>query len=168
MPLTTSGKLQRSACAAQWAQEKGLDSVAIFVGGRRRYGAPAAAQAGTALSPIEATIAEVWRAVLRLETVGRDDDFFLLGGNSIAAAEVTAALQERCRVAVELSAVFVHTTLQAFASHLDSLPHFGRRLTHRPGAAHTARAVARAGAPLVSLADGPRRAPPIRSLYRST
>ncbi|MFT9821189.1 SDR family NAD(P)-dependent oxidoreductase, partial [Lysinibacillus sp. NPDC056185] len=38
----------------------------------------------------EAALAEIWARVLRLETVGADDDFFGLGGNSVLAIEVVS------------------------------------------------------------------------------
>ncbi|GHJ47520.1 hypothetical protein Cs7R123_48620 [Catellatospora sp. TT07R-123] len=40
----------------------------------------------------EAVVADVWAEVLGLEEVGADDDFFELGGDSLAVVETVAAL----------------------------------------------------------------------------
>ncbi|KRR14094.1 non-ribosomal peptide synthetase [Bradyrhizobium valentinum] len=120
MPLTTSGKLQRSACAARWADNT-LDSFMVFERGRRRDGAALTAPATEA----ERTVASIWRDALGVRAVHREDDFFVLGGNSIAAGQVTSALRERFGVELELRSFFDAPTLTAFASHVDGLAQTG-------------------------------------------
>lgn len=44
--------------------------------------------------PLEERIAEVWAALLGSERVGRDDDFFHSGGDSLLAARFAARLRE--------------------------------------------------------------------------
>jgi thioesterase domain-containing protein/acyl carrier protein len=43
---------------------------------------------------METKLAEVWARVLRLERVGRHDDFFALGGDSLGAVQLMTQLQE--------------------------------------------------------------------------
>ncbi|MCA1389298.1 amino acid adenylation domain-containing protein [Bradyrhizobium sp. IC3123] len=116
MPLTTSGKLQRSACATRLADNT-LDSFAVFERGRRR---------GTASLTVPATdteraVAAMWCEALGVAAVHREDDFFVLGGNSIAAGQVAAAIRDRLNVEVELRTFFDAPALAAFAGRIDVL-----------------------------------------------
>jgi acyl-coenzyme A synthetase/AMP-(fatty) acid ligase/thioesterase domain-containing protein len=47
-----------------------------------------------ATTDLEIYIAEIWRNVLGIQTVGIDDDFFELGGDSLAVEEVLSELQK--------------------------------------------------------------------------
>ncbi|MCK1637528.1 amino acid adenylation domain-containing protein [Bradyrhizobium sp. 157] len=116
MPLTTSGKLQRSACAAGWANNT-LDSFMVFERGRRRHGAPLTAPA----TNTERALASIWCEALGVQAVHREDDFFVLGGNSITAGQIAAALRERFGVELELRSFFDTPKLAAFADHIDAL-----------------------------------------------
>jgi acyl transferase domain-containing protein len=81
---------------------------------------PDADRAGTdPLTPVERTIAEVWRAVLRVPHVGIDDDFFELGGQSLHATRVLARLRPALgQDAAHLTVmdVFDHSTVREFAA----------------------------------------------------
>ncbi|WP_257165789.1 non-ribosomal peptide synthetase [Bradyrhizobium sp. SRS-191] len=115
MPLTTSGKLQRSACRAGWMQGT-LDSFAVFARGRET-----ADRAGAdALTETERSLAPIWQDVLRIATVGRDDDFFMLGGNSIAAAQIAGLVRKSLGVELDLRSFFDAPTLGALAAHIDA------------------------------------------------
>ena len=116
MPLTTSGKLQRSACAARWADNT-LDNFMVFERGRRRDGAALTAP----VTETEHAVASIWRDALGVQAVHREDDFFVLGGSSIAAGQVTAAIRERFGVELELRSFFDAPMLAAFAGHVDGL-----------------------------------------------
>ena len=120
MPLTTSGKLQRSACSARWADNT-LDSFMVFERGRRRDGAALTAPA----TDTEHALASIWRDALGVQAVHREDDFFVLGGNSIAAGQIAAAIRERFGVELELRSFFDAPTLAAFAGRIDTLVHEG-------------------------------------------
>jgi FkbH-like protein/thioester reductase-like protein len=45
-------------------------------------------------NPLHVQIAKIWAAVLRLDRVGIEDDFYELGGDSLAGAALAASLQE--------------------------------------------------------------------------
>ncbi|SFJ92860.1 non-ribosomal peptide synthetase [Bradyrhizobium sp. cf659] len=136
MPLTTSGKLQRSACAAGLADDT-LDSFMVFEKGRRRGGAVLTAPA----TETERAVASIWRDALGVAAVHREDDFFVLGGNSIAAGQVAAAIRDRLNVEVELRTFFDAPTLAAFAGRIDAMAGAGagRTLPPIPWAASTDR-----------------------------
>ncbi|MGH9177202.1 MAG: AMP-binding protein [Acidimicrobiales bacterium] len=59
----------------------------------------------------EAVVASVWEAVLELPRVGVDDDFFALGGHSLAAGQITARLQDAFGVELPVAAVFEAPTV---------------------------------------------------------
>ncbi len=95
LPLTPSGKIDRRALPA-----------------------PATAQAvgGTApRTPNEAILAEVWRRVLGVETVGVGDNFFALGGDSILTLQVVAGARAH-GLAVTPRQVFEHPTIGGLAA----------------------------------------------------
>ncbi|MFB7597035.1 amino acid adenylation domain-containing protein [Streptomyces sp. NPDC056160] len=78
LPLTSSGKVDRRSLAS--------------------LASPAAAPAddeGAPRGEVGQILAGVWRDVLGLDAVGRDARFFALGGTSLRATQVTAAVRER-------------------------------------------------------------------------
>ena len=70
---------------------------------------------------LEPLVAGVWVEVLSLAKVGADDDFFALGGHSLAAAQIAARLGEALGVAVPLALVFEAPTVAEQASALSAL-----------------------------------------------
>ncbi|MFE9371070.1 amino acid adenylation domain-containing protein [Streptomyces sp. NPDC006711] len=80
LPLSSSGKVDRRELAdlAAPASSSGADDTAP----RDEW---------------ERAVADVWRDVLHLDTVARDDTFFALGGTSLHATQITAAIRERLR-----------------------------------------------------------------------
>ena len=105
MPLGANGKLDRSALPALVASRPTLAA---------GYAAPQ--------TPLEQTIAEVWREFLRLETVGVNDVFFELGGHSLLLVLVHEKLQERLGREVPIADLFKFPTVRALAQHLSGIP----------------------------------------------
>ncbi|MEV0764442.1 amino acid adenylation domain-containing protein [Nocardia sp. NPDC050435] len=64
----------------------------------------------------ERIVAEVFATVLGADRVGRDDDFFSLGGTSLSAVRVRAALAERLAVEVPLRHLFAHPRVRHLAT----------------------------------------------------
>jgi amino acid adenylation domain-containing protein len=77
LPLTGNGKTDKQALL-----------------GRARVGAPARGTAGAPATPTECRVAAAWAEALGRPagTIRRDDDFFGLGGTSLSALRVVAAL----------------------------------------------------------------------------
>jgi amino acid adenylation domain-containing protein len=101
MPLTTNGKVDRRALPRPES------------GPRPSGGTPPATRAETAL-------ASIWAAVLGVAQVRRDDDFFDLGGHSLAAMRVVARVREAMGVTLSLQTVFEATSLAALAAHIEA------------------------------------------------
>jgi amino acid adenylation domain-containing protein len=99
-PLTVNGKIDRRSLLA-------LEPVA-------EEAQPAAAPA----SVLEEQVARIWREVLSVPQVGRDDNFFEVGGTSLLILQVRERLQEALAVRVPVSVLFQYTTVKSLAAHL--------------------------------------------------
>ena len=95
LPLTASGKLDRRA----------LPTIEPPAGGK----------GGVPEGEAEEALAAVWKSVLGLEAVGRDDNFFALGGDSIRALQVQDGAR-RVGWQVDLADLFDHRTLTRLAA----------------------------------------------------
>ncbi|MGH9283874.1 MAG: AMP-binding enzyme, partial [Acidimicrobiales bacterium] len=85
---------------------------------RERFGAPPASAPASFVAPrtdTEVVVASVWEAVLEVPRVGTDDDFFALGGHSLAAGQITARLQDAFGVELPVGAVFEAPTVAELA-----------------------------------------------------
>jgi amino acid adenylation domain-containing protein len=76
-------------------------------GPQREYVAPS--------DPLEESVAEIWTRLLRVERVGRTDDFFLLGGHSLLATQMISRVSEVVGIQLPLVEIFANSTLDAFA-----------------------------------------------------
>ncbi|WP_410586697.1 amino acid adenylation domain-containing protein [Amycolatopsis sp. lyj-23] len=94
IPLTANGKLDHRALPAP---------------GR----ATAAYQAPR--TPVEETLASIWQQVLRVGRVGRDDNFFALGGDSILGIQVMSRAAE-AGLALTPKLLFQHPTVGELAA----------------------------------------------------
>ncbi|MFC5809016.1 amino acid adenylation domain-containing protein [Streptomyces heilongjiangensis] len=95
LPLTPSGKLDRAALPAPRAVRAAVTR------------APA--------DPREQLLTEIFAAVLKLPEVGVDDDFFLLGGDSISSIAVSSRAR-RAGLVLGPREVFEHRTPAALAA----------------------------------------------------
>lgn len=104
-PLTISGKVDRKLLPAPVQHG--------------RHVAPAVSALDTGnLSGIERQLAEIWCAVLGLNSVGRNDNFFDLGGTSMMMIRVHAEIQERIRADVTQVSLFEHPNIAGLAAFL--------------------------------------------------
>ncbi len=69
---------------------------------------------------IEETLASVWRELLGVERVGRDDNFFFLGGDSLRAARVMSRILERYDVAIAAPRLFEQPTIRGLAGIVEA------------------------------------------------
>ncbi|MEU1737639.1 amino acid adenylation domain-containing protein, partial [Streptosporangium sp. NPDC020145] len=68
----------------------------------------------------EQLLADLWQEVLGVESVGRGDDFFALGGDSLAALRITARLFGHFGKGLSPQAVFATPVLADLAARLDA------------------------------------------------
>ncbi|MGV9598908.1 amino acid adenylation domain-containing protein [Streptosporangium sandarakinum] len=83
--------------------------------GRGAGGGPGGEPSG----PTERAVAEVWRAVLGVPRVRATDNFFEIGGHSLAIAAVQARLAGVLGREIPVVDLFRHPTVRALAAHLD-------------------------------------------------
>ncbi|RVW01380.1 hypothetical protein EGT50_14340 [Rhodococcus xishaensis] len=69
-------------------------------------------------TPVQQVVAAVFADVLGIDRVGLDDDFFALGGNSLAATRVMARLRSDTGTTVPLQWLFSDPTVEALASRI--------------------------------------------------
>jgi thioesterase domain-containing protein len=100
----------------------------------------------------ERALVDVWREVLRAERIGIHDDFFALGGDSIASIRIVALARQR-GVSIAPSEIFDFPSIAALRDSRAAAVarHAGGRLTVEPVAAPTA-----TGAPLFIVHGGRR------------
>jgi acyl transferase domain-containing protein/thioesterase domain-containing protein len=75
---------------------------------------PLAGDAG--LDPVERAIAAVWRDLLGVDQIDRQDDFFALGGHSLVAVRLFARIRKEFAVDLPLATLFKAPTLAALAA----------------------------------------------------
>ncbi|MCP4663311.1 MAG: amino acid adenylation domain-containing protein, partial [bacterium] len=108
LPLTPNGKVDRAALGRQAppaAEPEAAESEA-----------PPAAPRGL----VEERVAAVWSEVLELERVGRDDNFFDLGGHSLLVLEVHERLRSELGRELPVIHLFRYPTVRTLAAALDS------------------------------------------------
>ncbi|MCW5231575.1 hypothetical protein D8B34_24555 [Verminephrobacter eiseniae] len=98
LPVNVHGKLDLDALAAE----------------EQAAAAQASPQSAEAADPAEARVAEVWKELLQVARVGPEDDFFALGGHSLAAIRVVSRLRERLGLQVGIRQLFLAPTLREF------------------------------------------------------
>ena len=101
LPLTRSGKLDRAALPPPRAARPELQT---------RFAPPQ--------DHLERTVARIWREVLQLDEVGRDDNFFDLGGRSLLLVRVHSHLCHALGDRLSILDLFRYPTISAVAAHL--------------------------------------------------
>ena len=119
LPKTSSGKTRRSACRQRFLSGA-LNIVLQWQDGRidRQAERPAPAQPR---NETEAALAELWRQVLGLETVGIDECFFDHGGQSLLATQLLARIRDTFGVELPLPSLFESPTIAELAERIAQL-----------------------------------------------
>src|SRR5205085_11570483 len=89
---------------------------------RVRHPRPALPVAGAApVGPAETAIAEMWQELLGVDGIGRHDEFFALGGNSLVGVSLLARLRRAFEVEVPLRALLSEPTIAALGVVVEDL-----------------------------------------------
>ncbi|WP_242059024.1 MULTISPECIES: non-ribosomal peptide synthetase [Nostoc] len=100
LPLTVNGKIDRKALPAPEIKRENLE--VAFV--------PPA-------TPIEEILADIWQQVLGINRIGRFDNYFVLGGDSIRSIRVVSLAQTQ-GLNLKLEQIFAHPVLLDLATLL--------------------------------------------------
>jgi acyl carrier protein len=101
LPMTPNGKIDRKALPAPETARDGPKAGAQPIEG-----------------DLEQTIADVWKRVLQVESIGADDNFFDIGGHSLLVVQVHRALREACAQKLSLTDLYRFPTVRGLATHL--------------------------------------------------
>jgi amino acid adenylation domain-containing protein len=125
LPKTPGGKVDRRALPPPGRTRPALDQPLV---------APR--------TPVEATVGAIWQEVLGLDELGIHDNFFDLGGHSLAASQVLARVTETLHVDLPLRVLFAAPTVAGVAVAVvqglmqDVAPDERARLLSTPGDVH--------------------------------
>jgi amino acid adenylation domain-containing protein len=72
-------------------------------------------------TPLESELIEIWRETLGGESVGLEDDFFVLGGNSLLAVNLMLAIEKRRGLKLPLETLLETPTVTRLAMKLEEL-----------------------------------------------
>ncbi len=112
LPMTSNGKVDRTALLRTTSPAVGLG--------------PPVADAGdvgdaTRDDPVRTCLAEIWRDLLGITDPSPDSDFFSLGGTSIKAMHMVAALHKRFGVNLRIVTVFQQPSFADLAARINEL-----------------------------------------------
>ncbi|RAP29427.1 Bacitracin synthetase 3 (BA3) [Brevibacillus laterosporus] len=101
MPLTANGKIDK----------RSLPEPDDTLLAKTDYVAPS--------TQLETQLATVWQQVLGVDRVGRNDDFFALGGHSLRAMMVISQMHKEYQIDIPLRVLFEKPTIEEIAQYLE-------------------------------------------------
>jgi acyl carrier protein len=110
LPLTATGKIERRMLPRFGNARPNLDT---------RFVAPT--------SPSEGELARIWSEVLSIDSVGIHDNFFDLGGHSLAATRIVSRVIQQFHLEIPLQSLFQSPTVGEMAAVIAQ--HQGKRLS---------------------------------------
>ncbi|KQO65142.1 hypothetical protein ASF23_03205 [Curtobacterium sp. Leaf261] len=99
------------------ATDSEVDAAQVVVGAAESTGTE---MSETTFDQWELVVGQIWAEVLGLPSVGLDDDFAELGGDSLSAEEMLATVQERIGVDLRSSEILENPTVREFARRVRS------------------------------------------------
>ena len=99
LPLTASGKVDRKNLPTPFAASTEAEARSVLPS-----------------NPIEQVLADIWSEVLNVDRVGIHDNFFEVGGHSLAAIQVISRIRNRLSVEIPISAMFDLPTVAQLAN----------------------------------------------------
>jgi amino acid adenylation domain-containing protein len=103
MPLTNSGKLDRKKLPAP-----------LF-----KSDLPKTKE--TNITSLESSILEIWKQLLNINSIGRDQNFFDAGGNSLLAIRMVGTIKEKLNVSINIITLMQYTTIKTLAKYISTL-----------------------------------------------
>ena len=103
-PLTPNGKTDREALKSTAAVRAQLETAFVEPNGE-----------------LEESLAAIWREVLCVEKVGRNDNFFDLGGHSLSILRVHEQLMDLVGRRIPIAVLFQHSTVGSLAKYVCEL-----------------------------------------------
>lgn len=104
LPTTLSGKVDRRRLLEQAVRGQAESASALVPGDAERP-----------RDELEGAIADRWKVVLRCGSIGRTDDFFVVGGDSLQATVLHLEIENLTGFRIPLEALFENPTVSAMA-----------------------------------------------------
>jgi acetyltransferase-like isoleucine patch superfamily enzyme/acyl carrier protein len=104
IPKGPTGKPQRIGLATKLADQLALKQQANFV---------------AASSSVEQQLCDIWKGLLKVESVGVRDSFYTLGGDSLALAIMLTAVEERFHKSIPVDSILNSPTVENLAKMLE-------------------------------------------------
>jgi len=120
VPKTTSGKIQRHACKAQFVAGELTVLHEWQATSGRGHATINAADYVAPRTETERLLADTWAEVLGLDRCGVFDNFFDLGGHSLMATQLISRLAPRFGVEIPLGELFDRPTIATLAELIDT------------------------------------------------
>jgi amino acid adenylation domain-containing protein len=111
-PLAPNGKVDRRALPPPSSSRPELNTVFAFP-----------------RTPIESRLAQIWSEVLSIDQVGIHDNFFDLGGHSVAATQVVSRVIKKFQLELPVQSLFQSPTVAEMAAVISA--HQGTKLDER-------------------------------------
>ena len=102
-PLTHNGKIDRQA----------LSELSVSIASNDSEYEPPSGE-------IEKQLASIWSAILKTNQIGRQDNFFDLGGHSLLVMQMVAKIRVALFVNIPMRWVFDHSTIAQLAESIDN------------------------------------------------
>jgi amino acid adenylation domain-containing protein len=99
-PLTPNGKIDRKALPAANGQFNGIASKTFVV----------------PQDALESQLTQIWQEILKLPTISTDANYFEIGGHSLQAVTLFAAIEKKLQVRLPLSLLFQAPTIAQLAA----------------------------------------------------
>jgi acyl carrier protein len=116
LPRTGNGKLDRRALPdPEWPVDSAPGSSSA------QSAQPAAEPESDATPGIAEAIRGVWQDVLGVDTVGPEDDFLALGGDSVRAIQIANRLTSRLGITISPDAILESPTLAELCARIEVL-----------------------------------------------
>jgi len=115
LPKTSSGKTRRADC---W-QALAAGELTVLAEWPAGDAAPSAPPFQPPTGATETWLALAWGEILHLDQVGREDNFFALGGRSLQVTQMLTQVAEQTGMVLPLRTLFDHPTLAQLADHID-------------------------------------------------
>lgn len=117
LPKTSSGKLCRTDAKTLFLNGE-LIEIARWESGVLR--AESTSDFQLPATQTEKQMASIWSRMLDVETIGREDDFFHLGGESLLVANMLVEVSEQFSTSIPLAELFRRPKLKDFSAVVDS------------------------------------------------
>jgi surfactin family lipopeptide synthetase A len=69
---------------------------------------------------VEDKVREIWKGALEKETIGGEEDFFFIGGDSINAVDMLGKIRKAFNREITVSNLYQYSTLSAFSSYIEA------------------------------------------------